>query len=70
MEGSAAWDVIREGGGLGIAAVCVAILYKEFRRVVSQRDQLFNLLLKSIQQGHAAASTAEQLLSLQEDSKL
>lgn len=69
-EGVELWDIVQSGGALGVLFVCSLALYKEFRRVVAQRDQLFNLLIKSIQSGHAATSTAEHLISIQEDKSL
>lgn len=62
-----AWEIVANGGAIGILFLAAVILYREYQRVVRQRDQLFNLLIKSIQSNQKSASVAEELLSLRED---
>lgn len=63
------WDIVREGGTTGVLFVALGILYREFHRVVRQRDKLFELLIRSIQSGHKTAAVAEELALRQDDDR-
>lgn len=65
-----AWQIVREAGALGLAFVVLAALYREFHRVVAQRDRLFELLLKVVQSGNKHAETTEDLLEITKDKLL